>query len=119
MSSSVKPYYGKIVCNHGRWSHTTDALEPPVKVRDMAPVAPSPCCGGKCPGNTIFCSKRTGKDTVLVVNAHNKGRPDEHCCLKLPERDRKGKKTGKYILSCVTSGYNTTWPDANVSGPGP
>jgi len=57
------------------------------------------CCG-KCPGNTIFCNKRTGKDTVLVVNAHHKGRPDEHCCLKLPERDRKGKKTGRYIYSC-------------------
>jgi hypothetical protein len=63
----------------------------------------------------MFYNKRTGLDTVLVVNAHNKGRLDEHCCLKLPERDRKGKKTKKYIHSCVKDGHNTAWEDANIS----
>ena len=65
----------------------------------------------------MFCNRRTGKDTVLVVNAHHKGRPDEHCCLKLPERDKEGKKTGEYIYSCVATGYNTTWADGSVSEP--
>ena len=73
------------------------------------------CCG-KCASGTIFCNKRTGQDTVLVKTAHNKGRADEHCCLMLPERDRKGKKKpNKYIFSCVKDGYNTQWLTADIS----
>ena len=93
--------------HHGRHTMPSSVVLAPIELK----------CYGKCPGNTTFCNKRTGKDTVLVVNAHNKGRPDERCCLKLPERDRKDKKTGKYIYSCVATGHNTTWADGSVSEP--